>query len=168
VFVSIVSTKIPFKGTSKEYIGEDVEPIADAVDVPTQTEIHAHTHRIDDLETMSQFVLPPSPSPNLNPPFPKIFSCVFAIASRWSLGVRGAMSCCAQLKHHIARREAEKEARNRRKNLTKYVPDVSDALFKVKTQKIDRHFPSQCVCWFQLLSVCVSCVIRLSRCEIRC
>lgn len=31
VFVSIVSTKIPFKGTSKEYIGEDIEPMAEAV-----------------------------------------------------------------------------------------------------------------------------------------
>ena len=27
VFVSIVSTKVPFKGTGKEYIGDDIEPI---------------------------------------------------------------------------------------------------------------------------------------------
>lgn len=32
VFVSIVSTKIPFKGTSKEYIGDDNTEIAEAVD----------------------------------------------------------------------------------------------------------------------------------------
>ena len=32
VFVSIVSTKIPFKGTSKEYIGEDTTSIRKAVD----------------------------------------------------------------------------------------------------------------------------------------
>ena len=32
IFVSIVSTKIPFKGTSKEYIGDDNEGIAKAVD----------------------------------------------------------------------------------------------------------------------------------------
>ena len=32
VFVSIVSTKIPFKGTSKEYIGDDNVEIAEAVD----------------------------------------------------------------------------------------------------------------------------------------
>jgi len=32
VFVSIVSTKIPFKGTSKEYIGDENNEIADAVD----------------------------------------------------------------------------------------------------------------------------------------
>lgn len=31
VFVSLVSTKIPFKGTSKEYIGEDATEIRDAV-----------------------------------------------------------------------------------------------------------------------------------------
>jgi DNA topoisomerase-6 subunit B len=32
IFVSIVSTKIPFKGTSKEYIGDDNTEIAEAVD----------------------------------------------------------------------------------------------------------------------------------------
>ena len=31
VYVSIVSTKIPFKGTSKEYIGEDVIEIQQSV-----------------------------------------------------------------------------------------------------------------------------------------
>lgn len=33
VFVSIVSTKIPFKGTGKEYIGDDIKEIAGAVKV---------------------------------------------------------------------------------------------------------------------------------------
>jgi DNA topoisomerase VI subunit B len=33
VFVSIVSTKIPFKGTGKEYIGDDVEEMQAAVKV---------------------------------------------------------------------------------------------------------------------------------------
>lgn len=33
VFVSIVSTKIPFKGTGKEYIGDDINEIASAVKV---------------------------------------------------------------------------------------------------------------------------------------
>lgn len=33
VFVSIVSTKIPFKGTGKEYIGDDITEIATAVKV---------------------------------------------------------------------------------------------------------------------------------------
>lgn len=31
MFVSIVSTKIPFKGTGKEFIGSDIQPIARAV-----------------------------------------------------------------------------------------------------------------------------------------
>lgn len=31
--MSIVSTKIPFKGTGKEYIGDDVKEIASAVKV---------------------------------------------------------------------------------------------------------------------------------------
>jgi hypothetical protein len=35
VFVSIVSTKIPFKGTGKEYIGDDITEIAEAVKVHT-------------------------------------------------------------------------------------------------------------------------------------
>lgn len=33
VFVSIVSTKIPFKGTGKEYIGDDISEISSAVKV---------------------------------------------------------------------------------------------------------------------------------------
>jgi DNA topoisomerase VI subunit B len=33
VFVSIVSTKIPFKGTGKEYIGDDITEISSAVQV---------------------------------------------------------------------------------------------------------------------------------------
>lgn len=35
VFVSIVSTKIPFKGTGKEYIGDDITEISSAVKVTT-------------------------------------------------------------------------------------------------------------------------------------
>eukprot|EP00983_Pelagomonas_calceolata_P122433 1160909-Pelagomonas_calceolata.AAC.2 len=31
VFVSIVSTKIPFKGAGKEYIGDDIEEMVGAV-----------------------------------------------------------------------------------------------------------------------------------------
>ncbi len=31
VFVSIVSTKIPFKGAGKEYVGDDVEEMVSAV-----------------------------------------------------------------------------------------------------------------------------------------
>ena len=83
IFVSLVSTKIPFKGTSKEYIGEDIEPIADAVR-------------------------------------------------------KALMQCGSQLRHHIVRREAENESKNRRKHLTKYVPDVSKALFGVLEKIYER------------------------------
>ncbi|KAF3452583.1 hypothetical protein FNV43_RR03016 [Rhamnella rubrinervis] len=38
VFVSIVSTKIPFKGTGKEYIGDDISEIASAVKAREQQE----------------------------------------------------------------------------------------------------------------------------------
>lgn len=31
VFVSVVSTKIPFKGTGKEYIADNIKPIRDRV-----------------------------------------------------------------------------------------------------------------------------------------
>jgi hypothetical protein len=48
VFVSIVSTKIPFKGTGKEYIGDDITEIADAVKVhrhfPYLLFLYGHLH----------------------------------------------------------------------------------------------------------------------------
>uniref|UniRef100_A0A7S3JTY5 DNA topoisomerase VI subunit B transducer domain-containing protein n=1 Tax=Aureoumbra lagunensis TaxID=44058 RepID=A0A7S3JTY5_9STRA len=50
VFVSIVSTKIPFKGTSKEYIGEDATEIHDAVRSCLQhccSQLRAHLARRD-------------------------------------------------------------------------------------------------------------------------
>lgn len=46
VFVSIVSTKIPFKGTGKEYIGDDITEISSAVKVysnyPYELSLSAH------------------------------------------------------------------------------------------------------------------------------
>jgi DNA topoisomerase VI subunit B len=36
VFVSIVSTKIPFKGAGKEYVGDDVEEMVTAVKAAIQ------------------------------------------------------------------------------------------------------------------------------------
>jgi DNA topoisomerase-6 subunit B len=74
VFVSIVSTKIPFKGTSKEYIGDDC------------TEVQ--------------------------------------------LSVKRALqSCCQQLRVHLMKRSALKDAQTRKSRLTKYVPDVTRSLF---------------------------------------
>merc|ERR1712216_460767 len=78
IFVSISSTKIPFKGTSKEYIGEDCTPIAD--------------------------------------------------------GVKAAlMKCANELKSKIVKANAAKEKNDRKRNLTKYVGDVSRSVFNMMT-----------------------------------
>jgi hypothetical protein len=81
VFVSIVSSKIPFKGAGKEYIADDVEPIRNAVKSAIQ-------------------------------------------------------SCCVQLKSKIARIHAHRERQNRKKNLTKYVPDAAAAIYGVLDKMI--------------------------------
>lgn len=73
VFVSIVSTKIPFKGTGKEYIGNDIEILRDSVR-------------------------------------------------------KALMECCSQLRVKLLRAQAARARANRRKNLTKYIPDVVRAL----------------------------------------
>ncbi|CBJ26118.1 DNA topoisomerase VI subunit B-like protein Topoisomerase 6 subunit B [Ectocarpus siliculosus] len=78
VFVSTVSTKIPFKGTSKEYIGDDTEEIKKAVKHALQ-------------------------------------------------------QCCQQLRTHLLRRNALREQKERKKVLTKYIPDVSRAVFGLLT-----------------------------------
>jgi DNA topoisomerase-6 subunit B len=44
VYVSVVSTKIPFKGTSKEYIGDDVTEIQLSVRKAIQGDIYIHLH----------------------------------------------------------------------------------------------------------------------------
>eukprot|EP00475_Leptophrys_vorax_P001187 TRINITY_DN10636_c0_g1_i1.p1 TRINITY_DN10636_c0_g1~~TRINITY_DN10636_c0_g1_i1.p1 ORF type:complete len:584 (-),score=132.91 TRINITY_DN10636_c0_g1_i1:1546-3159(-) len=75
VFVSIVSTKIPFKGTSKEYIGDDKEGGA----------LH---------ETIKAAI----------------------------------QQCCKQLRTKLAQQAVDKEQEERRKNMSKYIPDVSRAL----------------------------------------
>mmetsp|Transcript_17110 Transcript_17110/g.21078 ORF Transcript_17110/g.21078 Transcript_17110/m.21078 type:complete len:315 (-) Transcript_17110:742-1686(-) len=76
VFVSIVSTKIPFKGTGKEYIGDDVTEMAESV--------------------------------------------------------KTAISrCCLQLKSKLTARRLERDHAARARNLAKYVPDCSRALFGV-------------------------------------
>ncbi|MEW5318661.1 MAG: hypothetical protein WDW38_009866 [Sanguina aurantia] len=75
VFVSIVSTKIPFKGAGKEYIGDDVEEMVGAV--------------------------------------------------------KGAIqACCLQLKAKISRAQSAKEQESRKRNLTRYIPDVTSSIIK--------------------------------------
>lgn len=76
VFVSIVSTKIPFKGAGKEYMADDVEEIQLAVKAAIQ-------------------------------------------------------SCCQQLRSKIAKAQAAREQKLRKRNLTKYIPNVAGAVFTV-------------------------------------
>ena len=83
VFVSLVSTKIPFKGAGKEYIADDVQEIQDAVKSAIQ-------------------------------------------------------NCCIQLKKKIVRQQAAREQRQRKKNLVKYIPNVSSAVFTVLRSISDR------------------------------
>ncbi|GIL73715.1 hypothetical protein Vretimale_5397 [Volvox reticuliferus] len=83
VFVSIVSTKIPFKGAGKEYIGDDVEEMVVAVKSAIQ-------------------------------------------------------ACCLQLKAKILRAIAAREQKQRKRNLTKYIPDVAKAVYSVLERMAER------------------------------
>ncbi|KAK1305632.1 DNA topoisomerase 6 subunit B [Acorus calamus] len=76
VFVSIVSTKIPFKGTGKEYIGDDISEISSAV-----------------KSALKQ--------------------------------------CCCQLKSKIMKKLQARERQERKRNLTRYIPDASRAIYEV-------------------------------------
>ncbi|XP_057731890.1 DNA topoisomerase 6 subunit B-like isoform X1 [Arachis stenosperma] len=76
IFVSIVSTKIPFKGTGKEYIGDDITEIASAV--------------------------------------------------KYSI-----KQCCVQLKSKIVKKMQAREQQERKRNLSKYIPDATGAVYNV-------------------------------------
>lgn len=82
VFVSIVSTRIPYKGAGKEYIADDMEEMVHAVKQSIQ-------------------------------------------------------QCCLQLKSKISRQMAAREQQQRRKNLTKYIPNAASAIFKVLQSMAD-------------------------------
>lgn len=82
VFVSVVSTRIPYKGAGKEYISDDMDGMVSAVRAALQ-------------------------------------------------------GCCAQLKVKIARAQAAREQRQRRKNLTKYVPAAAEAVYNVLVAMAD-------------------------------
>ena len=86
VFVSIVSTKIPFNGTSKEYIGDENIEIAEAVD-------------------------------------------------------KAIKQCAAQLRGKIVRAQVQRDRNARRKQLTKYIPDVARALFAMLAASADADQP---------------------------
>lgn len=84
VFVSIVSTKIPYKGTGKEYIGDDI------------TEISASVKR-------------------------------------------ALQSCCQMLRTQLQKRNALRDQQERKSRLTKYIPDVSSALYDLLEGMRKRH-----------------------------
>ncbi|XVE60067.1 hypothetical protein DITRI_Ditri05aG0096600 [Diplodiscus trichospermus] len=84
VFVSIVSTKIPFKGTGKEYIGDDISEIASAVKSAIQ-------------------------------------------------------QCCIQLKSKIVKRMQAREQQERKRNLSKYIPDATNAVYDVLKEMAKSH-----------------------------
>ncbi|KAH7684331.1 DNA topoisomerase VI subunit B protein [Dioscorea alata] len=83
VFVSIVSTKIPFKGTGKEYIGDDITEISSAVKTAIQ-------------------------------------------------------QCCVQLKSKIVKKLQARERQERKRNLTRYIPDASNAIYDI-LEKISQN-----------------------------
>lgn len=84
VFVSIVSTKIPFKGTGKEYIGDDISEIASAVKTAIQ-------------------------------------------------------QCCIQLKSKIVKKIQAREQQERKQNMSKYIPDATNAIFDVLGKMAQMH-----------------------------
>ncbi|CAN0902052.1 DNA topoisomerase 6 subunit B [Linum grandiflorum] len=84
VFVSIVSTKIPFKGTGKEYIGDDIKEIAIAVKLAIQ-------------------------------------------------------QCCNQLKAKILKRNQAREQQERKRNLSRYIPDATNAIYDVLREMSQSH-----------------------------
>ncbi|CAN1263592.1 DNA topoisomerase 6 subunit B [Linum perenne] len=84
VFVSIVSTKIPFKGTGKEYIGDDIKEIATAVKLAIQ-------------------------------------------------------QCCNQLKAKIVKRMQAREQQERKRNLSRYIPDATNAIYDVVREMAQVH-----------------------------
>lgn len=88
VFVSIVSTKIPFKGTGKEYIGDDITEIVTAVKAAIQ-------------------------------------------------------QCCVQLKSKIVRKQQARERQERKRNLTKYIPDASRAIYDVLKDIVQLRTPKK-------------------------
>lgn len=86
VICSVVSTKVPFKGTGKEYIGDDSESIKASVK-------------------------------------------------------RAITQCCLQLKAKLVRRMAQRDAAERKKNITKYAPDVVNAVMGV-FQQVEHPTPA--------------------------
>lgn len=82
VFVSLVSTKIPFKGTGKEYIGDDKGVLHEAIK-----------------------------------------KCI--------------TQCCVQIRRRMVAMAAAREKADRKKQLSKYIPDVSRSFMTLLRQMAD-------------------------------
>nr|XP_018677630.1 PREDICTED: DNA topoisomerase 6 subunit B isoform X2 [Musa acuminata subsp. malaccensis] len=88
VFVSIVSTKVPFKGTGKEYIGDDITEISSAVKSAIK-------------------------------------------------------QCCLQLRSKIVKKLQARERQERKRNLTRYIPDASRAIMDVLEEMAQNYEPKR-------------------------
>lgn len=87
--MSIVSTKIPFKGTGKEYIGDDISEIATAVKVTLRKLFPPYLHLIK-----ANFW-----------PFSPVKSAI--------------QQCCIQLKSKIVKRLQAREQQERKRSLSR-------------------------------------------------
>ena len=125
IFVSLVSTKVPFKGTGKEYIGDDIPEVQAAVKRAIERCC---------LQARAQPFAEPLARARTH-----AYACSapgwVALAARRA--ARGPTLTATpapaplQLKAKLAKQRALADERERRKNLTKYIPDVSRALFSV-------------------------------------
>eukprot|EP00964_Phaeocystis_antarctica_P081411 scaffold50935_cov44-Phaeocystis_antarctica.AAC.2 len=129
VFVSLVSTKVPFKGTGKEYIGDDIPEVLHPLTSP-YTPVQAAVKRaiercclqlkakIARQRALADEKENPNPNPNLDPN-------QRALADEKE-NPNPNPNSNPNLDPNQRALADEKE---KRKNLTKYIPDVSRALF---------------------------------------
>lgn len=92
--MSVVSTKIPFKGTGKEYIGDDISEIASAV-------------KVGHLSVCFLPVLSPAYDKFMAP-----HNMLFLFQS-------SIQQCCVQLKSKIVKKIQAREQQERKRNLSK-------------------------------------------------
>lgn len=53
-------------------------------------------------------------------------------------------ACCLQLKAKISRAQSAKEQESRKRNLTRYIPDVTSSIIKVRVHPQDSHTGECC------------------------
>jgi hypothetical protein len=156
VFVSIVSTKIPFKGAGKEYIGDDITEMVAAVKHAIQQcclqvgcgVLGVVVGGAAEAGRSSPHLLPPGQLPaglarpclagaghrNLPGQCTALGSQQPAAAApcrrNW-LADWQPPTALPQLKTKISRALAAREQKQRKRNLTKYIPNCCDALWAV-------------------------------------